>query len=58
MAIKMSDKIFSYDNISVYLNTVKDKVVPVLTSPLYRRSTQAHAPTALSSETVVYPLNT
>jgi hypothetical protein len=58
MVIKMSDQILCYDTISMYLNRVKDEVVPVHTSPLHGMSSQSHAPTALSSETVVYPLNT
>ena len=55
----MNNPVFCYDNIfNMYLNTVKDEVVPVRTSPLRGMSSQPHAPTALSSETLVCPLNT
>jgi hypothetical protein len=58
LVIKMSDKILCYDNVGMYLNRVKDKILPVQTSPLHEMISQPHAPTALSSEAAAYPLNT
>jgi len=44
LEIKMSDKIICRDNTNMYLNTVKDEAVPVVTSPLHRRSSHTSRP--------------